>query len=997
VSRWLANLFGKPVAGTSAPGAPGAAPASPAPTVLRSDPANGYSSADPGLPAARLVPWTVGAEVLGGYMVKALLGRGAYGEVYLLEVEQPSLRRFAAKRLHDLGGRERRAFMRELILWSDLPDHPNLVPFHFFTSEEEDQLVLFTDYVDGGDLAQAIDVRRFGSAEQIIDVAIQFAFGLHIAHEHGLVHQDVKPANVLLTKEGVVRVADFGLMRAHGKAGAKGAGQTAAPRQSTAGATASVVAYAGETREYRSPEQARGQDLGRATDQWSWAISVMELFAGEHPGYGETAAVFLESYLQRPKLPQGRPQMPVEVAKLLRRCFQEDPAARFATMLEAAQALMAEYRRLTGKDYPRPIPQIVPRDPKLRPVLERHHPGGAEWHDPQGWIRLAHTAGAAPETRPDALERATYDPRDAWSRRSQAVAELGNLLEARALLKVGPESGRNLSVSIAKLSVDIAWVHEVLHNRRGAMLSYNEAIATFESLVIEESPGWLRGDLAATYGNKANLLQGMGQLQNALALYNQCVAIYEKLVHVENHKELSFNLAGIYVNAGNALQTCGKLEDSVNIYRQAMRVYEELIEKEGQANLREALAATYMNVATVLQRQGKLADAIPSFDKCIAIREDLVHRGSERDLRGKLARSYINKAIAFAAAGHPGAAVPLLGKAIAALEELVRIEGRHDFLSDLANAYVSQATAFDTLGEAGNSLVLYRKGIEIYEQLIYRENRSDLRHHLAAAYMNNACAAREVQSIDRTLALFRDCIEIYQQLVYKENRLDMQGDLARAYMNEAIALRTHGRHLEAVALYDKCIPLFEKLADEQEELREDLAAAYMNKAIALAVEDQFHGALALMGQCVATYRRLVDSDLRHDLLGDLAEAQTIQARMLKDTGDATGALGLTRSAIATLESEVRRTGRADLKRALDRARRDLMEGARSSPGGAVPNSATGTAGPRATLLTGGSPHLESPNGVRQSGVVSAQQRFNRNDPCPCGSGKRYKHCHGRPT
>src|SRR5207244_1352835 len=96
-----------------------------------------------------------------------------------------------------------RNFLLELMTWCGLPRHPHLVEFRFFwtlANEEtgESEIAIFAEYVAGGSLAKWIADRKLTRLDQILDVAIQFAWGLHAAHELGVIHQDVKPDNVLL-------------------------------------------------------------------------------------------------------------------------------------------------------------------------------------------------------------------------------------------------------------------------------------------------------------------------------------------------------------------------------------------------------------------------------------------------------------------------------------------------------------------------------------------------------------------------------------------------------------------------------------------------------------------------------------------------------------------------------------------------------------------------------------------------------------------------------
>jgi serine/threonine protein kinase len=195
---------------------------------------------------------------------------------------------------------------------------------------------VFAECMEGGSLKNWMeDGRLYAGGEQealkrILDCAIQFAWGLGYAHEKGLVHQDIKPANALMTPEGMLKVTDFGLV------GAKG-----------------------YTPAYAAPEQELGQAVSPRTDLWGWGVSVLEMFTGGvHWQFGSVAASVLENYLQEAP-PEGIPPMPAALAELLRQCFQNDPEQRPASMDEVAERLMRLYEQETGAPYPRPKPQAL--------------------------------------------------------------------------------------------------------------------------------------------------------------------------------------------------------------------------------------------------------------------------------------------------------------------------------------------------------------------------------------------------------------------------------------------------------------------------------------------------------------------------------------------------------------------------------------------------------------------------------------------------------------
>lgn len=257
----------------------------------------------------------------------------------------------------------RRSFEAEAGSWVGLGLHPHTVSCSYVRTLDGVPRV-FAEWVDGGSLAEAV---RGGSLYEgdhraalgrILDISRQMAWGLAYAHDSGLVHQDVKPANVMLEPDGTAKVTDFGL------AGARAAsGEEAAGRPSDGPPTAS---YGGMTPAYCSPEQAaaaagrHGARLTTATDVWSWAVSVLEMFAGHRPTrYGQAAGEALETHLRRGADDPRIPAVPPAMVGLLRQCFAQDPAARPPGLDEVAATLGDLYREVLGTAHERPAPKAV--------------------------------------------------------------------------------------------------------------------------------------------------------------------------------------------------------------------------------------------------------------------------------------------------------------------------------------------------------------------------------------------------------------------------------------------------------------------------------------------------------------------------------------------------------------------------------------------------------------------------------------------------------------
>ncbi len=288
-------------------------------------------------PADVPLEWKVGDVILDLYEVKGELGKGGMGVVYRVHHRQWNIdlavKTPLPQMLTQSGGSEQ--FTREAQTWVDLGLHPHIVTCYYVRRLGETPRV-FAECMEGGSLKNWMeDGRLYAGGERealkrILDVGIQFAWGLGYAHERGLVHQDVKPANALMTSDGVLKVTDFGLT------GAKG-----------------------HTPAYAAPEQELGQAVSPRTDIWGWGVSVLEMFTGEvHWAFGSAAASVLEEYLKKAP-PEGIPPMPGALAELLRRCFQNDPDLRPASMDEVAERLILLYEQETGAPYPRQKPSAL--------------------------------------------------------------------------------------------------------------------------------------------------------------------------------------------------------------------------------------------------------------------------------------------------------------------------------------------------------------------------------------------------------------------------------------------------------------------------------------------------------------------------------------------------------------------------------------------------------------------------------------------------------------
>jgi serine/threonine-protein kinase len=271
---------------------------------------------------------------IGPYRIDGELGRGGMGVVYLGH-DQRLERPVAIKALpHEFAQEPERLarFEREAKVLASL-NHPNLGAIYGL-EEVEDSKYLILEYVEGSSLADRL-AQGPVAMDEALEICRQIALGIEAAHEAGVVHRDLKPGNVRLTSEGLVKVLDFGLAKPTGADAPSGPDLTQSPTL-TYGATREGIVLG--TAGYMSPEQARGRRVDRRTDMWSLGCILYEMLTGAQAFQGETISDTLAAVLRGEPdwslLPEGTPEA---LRRLLHRCLEKDPKKR---MRDAADAVL---------------------------------------------------------------------------------------------------------------------------------------------------------------------------------------------------------------------------------------------------------------------------------------------------------------------------------------------------------------------------------------------------------------------------------------------------------------------------------------------------------------------------------------------------------------------------------------------------------------------------------------------------------------------------------
>ncbi|MEP7028317.1 MAG: serine/threonine-protein kinase, partial [Candidatus Eisenbacteria bacterium] len=279
---------------------------------------------------------TPGTKV-GPYEIIGPLGAGGMGEVYRARDTRLG-RDVAIKALPAEFARdpERLArFEREAKLLASL-SHPNIAGIYGLELED-DHRYLVLEYIEGETLAARLMQGPLGVPETV-EVCAGIAAALESAHEGGVVHRDLKSANVMLTSTGVVKVLDFGLAKGGGgvASGSSADGALSASPTMTYGYMGTEAGMVLGTAAYMSPEQARGRALDKRTDIWSFGCVLFECLTGKQAFAGETVSDLIAHILTgEPDWAALPAATPPRLRELLRRCLEKDARRRLRDMGDA--------------------------------------------------------------------------------------------------------------------------------------------------------------------------------------------------------------------------------------------------------------------------------------------------------------------------------------------------------------------------------------------------------------------------------------------------------------------------------------------------------------------------------------------------------------------------------------------------------------------------------------------------------------------------------------
>jgi tRNA A-37 threonylcarbamoyl transferase component Bud32/tetratricopeptide (TPR) repeat protein len=696
------------------------------------------------------------ARRFGHIRVTGVAGEGGMGRVYT-GFDEMLERKVALKMLHAgerLDGVARERLLREARALSRL-DHPHICRIHDYL-ESADVDVLVLEYIDGRTLSDVVDERM--TRGEKLRIAIAVAEVLVAAHRAGIIHRDLKPENVMITRNGEVKVLDFGLARWLKAGRARSAervqsfaqetpkvvsmriSDTIPYEESSPGETAAGVALG--TPLFMSPEQARGEALAPASDMFSFGLLLQALFTGEEPhpdnltgrevmsrcGRGETNAVGAAAGDVRPLIhrlkqlaPADRPTALETVERLRYLADRPQRIARRAVAAAIAAVLAVGAWRYTV-DLQRERAIAVKAQAQAEDLIEfmlgdlrgkLDEVGRTDILDDVGDRALTYVQSRDPETM----------TADELTRRAKALTQLaevrekqGNAAEELRMLREA-EKLTNIAVRREPRNGKALIVHGATQFFLGRNLQRSDAARALEHMrnymrdaeaLARLDPANAEYQLERAYGHSgvASALEAQGKLEEALRHHRVSLEVKEKLAARAPHDaDAQYSLALAYNKVGNVLFRTGDVRGARELGQRELAISRKLVALEPkQARWKVRLSTGLAYVARVHDSVGDRDRALALYNEGLALERELAALDPDNvDWQRNAAVAMRRVAKELAARGDYARALPLFRESRASLTEVIPRAPARGFVHDLTANEITYAGALAASGNTADA------------------------------------------------------------------------------------------------------------------------------------------------------------------------------------------------------------------------------------------------------------------------------------------------------
>ncbi|MBN1550982.1 serine/threonine protein kinase, partial [bacterium] len=739
--------------------------------------------------------WNLGDVLLDQYRIERLLGEGGMGKVYLVRRQSFDRAYFAIKTLHatlrdDM--RKRRLFLKELQTWIDLHDHPHITAFRFFRTIQN-RLVIFSEYVDGGSLSKWIQTHRLLTIDKILDIAIQIAWGLSAAHVQGVVHQDIKPSNILLTRQGIAKITDFGLSRAMTVSGLA--------QHHHGDSSSLLVTSSGMTPAYGSPEQIEMRKLGYKTDMWSWGLTILEMFTGGVTWeLGCMAQYILERHMNMGPV-KPYPLIPGNLHGILERCFQDDPEDRWSSMGEIADNLISLYQEVTNTAYPRKKPRVMLRK-ELESPFQRKHFSVGEWDDPS--VLLQQAISEAKKDITDLPEQ-TKGLSGSW--KTRMLFDLEVLEETEIIyLELIRNGNAKYNIDLANVLIHKGLVLECLDDWPGAIALQQQGLEILEKVPVLNLPPRISYHMLNAYCSTAWMLNEIHESEAALHLLEKAIKHVDTFDDPNEKSRQNHIRSTIYNDLGIVLRKLGRAKEAQDWCDKSIALKEDLVYRQGLKKFSNDLSGAYDNKSKLLQEMHRIPEAIDYMSRAIDLREKIYAENKSQITARALVLVYSNMAVYLAGLKRFEEALTNLEKAIHTIENLPDADQYSEINKIMAKIYNIQGYVQYNSKRVQEAKESYTRSIDLFERLLYEQGLEDVSTGLMQVSLNLAFLYMHSGNAEKALSIYLKTVPLSRHL-FRKNQPGTAGNLLSVLLNLGGTYAEMEKNLEAIRIYRKALSL----------------------------------------------------------------------------------------------------------------------------------------------------------------------------------------------
>jgi len=720
-------------------------------------------------------------ERVGAYELLAEIGRGGMGTVHLARRADDEFEKRVAIKLMRPGfasDLDLRRFKSERQISAGL-DHPNIARLLDGGTNPEGAPYFVMEHVEGGPLLEYCHERGLSTRERLI-LFQQICAAVQYAHQHLVVHRDLKPGNILVTPDGEPKLLDFGIAKL-----LSGGGTTAFSEP-----TATLDRLL--TPEYASPEQVRGRTVTTASDVYSLGVILYELLSGEKPYRIETGD-------------------PAELVRLVCEQDPERPSTRtagFSLSRDLDSIVLKAMRKEPEQRYPSAaaLSEDIGRFLDGRPIEARRHSAA---YRAKKFVRR-HRIGAA----------AT-----ALVLTAMAAGIWATLREARRARAAEARAERRFNEDRKLANSFLFEFHDAIRDLPGSTparaLVVKRALEYLDGLARESAGDrTLRRELADAYQKVGDVqgnpfMQNLGDVKGAIVSYGKAIALLEPAVAGPDPSDAErASLATAYLMRGALRLYEGNAEEALAMAKRGLALRQALAAKApGDAARQMDLSQAWQYVAFDAAPAGKPAEAANALAAQAAILEEQRRlRPSDRNVRRSLGQNLYLRGSS-SKQGDPAGALAKFRQAEQIEEELVMEDPTSvQFRRDLAYTQTEVGNTELDLGNAPGALEEYQRALSAFEAMARADPKStDPILGIAFSHHNSAEALEKLGRRAEALEEFRRARPAYESVMATSpSGAWAAGMLGSLYVRTA-DLESSDDHGSACGLYGKAVRVFESV------------------------------------------------------------------------------------------------------------------------------------------------------------------------------------------